>query len=241
MAYLDIGDNGPAGFGSNVTKMGWSTNYLNPIGMSQAQVGTQLAARMGGQRVVTSYDQWGHPVSRYQDYSPASSLSSISGGGYSGLKDFAEGINPTMGANRFEAGLSGMENRLIGLLDDPTKIKETAAYKFRTGQGEQALNRQMAAKGMLGSGNRLMDLMKYGQDMASQEYDAQLGRLQGLVGTYGQNWNQAQGTNVNQYLGEMGQKRNALSDMLTGELKSTEIENKFLSDSLNAISKTWGR
>lgn len=168
-----------------------------------------------------------------------SSSSSFGAGGQ--LQQFADNINPTMGANRFESGLQGYENRLTGLLDDPSKIKETAAYKFRTQQGEQALNRQMAAKGMLGSGNRLMDLMKYGQDMASQEYDTQLGRLQGLVGTYGQNWNQAQGTNVNQYLGEMGHKRNALSDMLTGELKSMEINKSTGLEALKAMKGLgWG-
>ena len=41
-----------------------------------------------------------------------------------------------------------------------------------------------------------MELTKYGQDMASQEYDNQFGRLSGLLGTYAGNWNQAQAANL---------------------------------------------
>lgn len=108
------------------------------------------------------------------------------------------------GANRFESGLASSEKRLSSLLDDPSSIQQTAAYKFRLGQGEQALQRQQAAKGMLGSGNRLMELTKYGQDMGSQEYEAQAGRLQNLLGTYSGAWNQAQGTNVQEALGRYG-------------------------------------
>ena len=108
------------------------------------------------------------------------------------------------GANRFETGLSGAEGRLSSLLDDPSSIQQTAAYKFRLGQGEQALQRQQAARGMAGSGNRLMELSKYGQDMASQEYDNQASRLQNLLGSYQGAWNQAQGTNVQEALGKYG-------------------------------------
>lgn len=123
------------------------------------------------------------------------------------MQSFLNGPTPQYqapGPNRFESGLSSTEGRLSALLNDPSSIQQTAAYKFRVGQGEEALQRQMAAKGMLGSGNRLMELTKYGQDMASQEYEAQAGRLQNLLGTYAGNWNQAQGTNVQEALGRFG-------------------------------------
>ena len=73
------------------------------------------------------------------------------------------------------------QNMLQGLLTDPSKIQETAAYKFRKGQGEQAINRSAAARSMLGSGNVLAELAKYGQNMASQEYDTQANRLADLI------------------------------------------------------------
>jgi hypothetical protein len=59
------------------------------------------------------------------------------------------------------------------LLDNPDSVQQSAAYKFRVGQGQEALQRSLGAKGLLNSGNRLMELTKYGQDMGSQEYDAQ--------------------------------------------------------------------
>lgn len=81
-------------------------------------------------------------------------------------------------------GYTGMEKRLADLLDNPDSMKQTGAYKFRVNQGQEALQRSMGAKGMLNSGNRLAELTRYGQDMASQEYDNQYGRLSDLFGKY---------------------------------------------------------
>ena len=81
-------------------------------------------------------------------------------------------------------GYNGAEQRLADLLDNPDSIKQTGAYKFRLNQGQEALQRSMGAKGMLNSGNRLAELTRYGQDMASQEYDNQYGRLSDLFGKY---------------------------------------------------------
>lgn len=105
-------------------------------------------------------------------------------------------------SNRFEAGLSSNESRLNALLEDPEAIKQTAAYKFRLKQGEDAIQRQMGAKGLLNSGNRLMELTKYGQDMGSQEYDAQAGRLSNLVGMYSGNWIGDKNANTAKYSAE---------------------------------------
>ena len=115
------------------------------------------------------------------------------GGGASGgaSNPFATGGSgaPTVNtSNRFEAGLSDAEGRLKSLLDNPDSITQTAAYKFRVGQGQEAINRDLGAKGLLNSGRRLMELTKYGQDMGSQEYDAQAGRLGNLLGNYSQSW-----------------------------------------------------
>lgn len=81
-------------------------------------------------------------------------------------------------------GLADAETRLAALLDDPESIQKTGSYKFRVGQGQDALERSLGAKGLLGSGNRLTELTKYGQDMGSQEYENQFGRLSGLLGRY---------------------------------------------------------
>lgn len=115
-----------------------------------------------------------------------------SGGGYS--NPFGTGGSGGSGAptvntsNRFEAGLSDAELRLKSLLDNPDSINQSAAYKFRVNQGQEALQRSLGAKGLLNSGNRLMELTKYGQDMGSQEYDNQFGRIKDLVGGYSGSW-----------------------------------------------------
>ena len=44
-------------------------------------------------------------------------------------------------------------------------------------QGLEAVNRTAAAKGQLGSGNRLYDLTNYGQGLASQTYNSTVNQL----------------------------------------------------------------
>lgn len=74
------------------------------------------------------------------------------------------------------------ETRLRQLLENPDSIQDTGAYKFQFNQGQQAIERSAAAKGMSGSGNLLAELSKYGQGMASQAYGAEADRLANLSG-----------------------------------------------------------
>lgn len=104
------------------------------------------------------------------------------GGGAGGVTSNSSYPIPPTAPNRFENMLSDAEGRIKGLLDDPDSIQQSAAYKFRVGQGQEALQRSLGAKGMLNSGNRLMELTKYGQDMGSQEYENQFGRIKDLLG-----------------------------------------------------------
>ena len=104
--------------------------------------------------------------------------------------------------NRFEAGLTDAESRLRNLLDNPDSINQSAAYKFRVGQGQEALQRSMGAKGMLNSGNRLQELTRYGQDMGSQEYDNQFGRINGMNNMYAQSWLGDKNANTSRFAAE---------------------------------------
>lgn len=73
------------------------------------------------------------------------------------------------------------ETRLKSLMDNPDSIANTGAYKFAFNQGQEALNRQLAAKGMLNSGNRMYELTKFGQGLASQQYGQEMDRLGNLA------------------------------------------------------------
>ena len=53
-------------------------------------------------------------------------------------------------------------------------------YQFQMDQGLDAINRQRAAAGMLGSGNAGIDAMTYGQGLANQAYTGWQNNLSGL-------------------------------------------------------------
>ena len=93
------------------------------------------------------------------------------GGGSSGSQpyEYQERANP-------------YQARLNALLDNPDSIANTGVYKFALGQGQEAVNRNLAAKGLLKSGNRLAELTKFGQGLASQQYGSEADRLSKLYG-----------------------------------------------------------
>lgn len=63
---------------------------------------------------------------------------------------------------------------------DPASVFDDPSYNFRVSQGEAALDRAAARGGMIGSGNQMAELMTYGQNMATQEYDKIWGRNMGI-------------------------------------------------------------
>ena len=89
-----------------------------------------------------------------------------------------DGAQAELAAKRSYQGVADQAgNQLSRLLSDPSSIESQPGYKFAFNQGLEAVNRTNAAKGMLGSGNRLYDLTKYGQDMASTQYNNTLSNL----------------------------------------------------------------
>lgn len=52
-------------------------------------------------------------------------------------------------------------------------------YAFRLNEGQRALENAAAARGMLRTGNTWKDLLRYGQDVATSEYDKVYGRRRG--------------------------------------------------------------
>lgn len=91
-------------------------------------------------------------------------------------------------------------------------IKATPGYEFQANQGTQAISRQGAAKGMLGSGNTLVALQDYGQQLAQNYYGMYMDNLsniiqQGSQGTMAIAQNQASlGQNLATMAADVGSK-----------------------------------
>jgi hypothetical protein len=72
--------------------------------------------------------------------------------------------------------------QLAKLIADPSSISSLPGYQFQLQQGSEAVARQMAASGFLGSGNEAAALTQYGQGLASSFYGQQTGLLASLAG-----------------------------------------------------------
>ena len=83
----------------------------------------------------------------------------------------------------YEDTAAQYRTRLNSLMDNPDSIANTGAYKFAFQQSNEAVNRNLAAKGLLKSGNRLAELTKFGQGLASQQYGDEFNRMASLVNT----------------------------------------------------------
>jgi len=110
-----------------------------------------------------------------------SDLSSrMNAGNYNPGIDYMAAIQPYLNPSEKD---NGYETQLNALMANPDSIKDSASYKFSFDQGKDAVERSAAAKGMLGSGNVLAELTKFGQGLASQRYDNEANRLAGLATT----------------------------------------------------------
>ncbi len=115
----------------------------------------------------------------------ASTAGSLIGayGDYKAGKEQAKATKDAVGiADPFAPYRAQYASALTNLYNDPSRITQLPSYQFRLNQGLDSINRNAAAKGYLGSGNRLMELMRYGQDYGSQEFDKEVARLSGLSG-----------------------------------------------------------
>lgn len=98
-------------------------------------------------------------------------------------------------ANKTLAPLSEASNaalsesmKLLGLGEDAytpsevsDRIAETPGYQFQLDQGTKAIERQGAARGMLGSGNTLMALQDYGQQLGMGYFQGYLQNLNSIT------------------------------------------------------------
>lgn len=111
--------------------------------------------------------------------------------GVGGLLDLYTGVKGISGdsltkaasaADPFAGQRGQYQGMLQSLMTDPSKISLTPGAQFQMQQGTENLTRADAAKGFLGSGNILGDLLKYSQGVASEDYWKQLEELNLLSG-----------------------------------------------------------
>jgi hypothetical protein len=116
-----------------------------------------------------------------------------------------------------EAGVNAL-NKLVPMTDYQNfgmeQFQQDPGYAFRMSEGMKNLERSAAARGGLLSGSTLKGIQRFGQDLASQEYqnafnrygierDRRLGPLQSLAGV-GQTTSQQLGAAGTQFANTMG-------------------------------------
>jgi hypothetical protein len=67
------------------------------------------------------------------------------------------------------AGGQGLNELMRGY--NPADLTQDPSYQFRLAEGQKALEKSLAARGMLGSGQAMKAITDYGQNMASTAYD----------------------------------------------------------------------
>jgi hypothetical protein len=90
----------------------------------------------------------------------------------SGLQDFGNNFAQNYGTE-FDRGYTPEEITNV--------VSNLPGYQFNLDQGTKAIERQGAAKGMLGSGNTLSALQTYGQGQAQSYYNQYMGYLSGIT------------------------------------------------------------
>lgn len=97
-----------------------------------------------------------------------------------GIKDLGKWVNPGVQANNVQAALSGALGP-EAQAQAYANFNESPAQAFLREQGERALMRNAAATGGLQGGNVLKELTRYGQGVASQDFQNYYDRLGGVA------------------------------------------------------------
>ena len=137
-------------------------------------------------------------------------MDSFSQQAQSTLGDQFNQIAPTLQnvSNQFDVGYGAQQKDAWSPDVVQAKLEATPGYQFRFNQGLKALDRSAAAKGNLMSGQTLAAAQEFGQNMASQEYQNQINRLQQTAGMSAPSVGQQAGllAGMGQTLGQTGQQ-----------------------------------
>jgi hypothetical protein len=85
-------------------------------------------------------------------------------------------------ADPFHSERGNYATQLRNLMKNPASVADNGAYKWAFDQGNEALNRTLAATGNRGSGRAYSEAIDYGQGKASQQFFQLADLLAGLSG-----------------------------------------------------------
>ena len=213
---------------SNALKSGgnWATGALTNsfFGNSQTQNNPQAQSNNsqggfwnsgnnsnGGNMANDSFD-WGSLAGGIQPFLSAWQTNKNAGQTDQAYNDARNLIlNPSPDQQKYRGQLSE-------LMSNPGSMSTSPLYQSMVDQGMNMVNRTAAANGQLGSGNRLADLMKQGQQTAAQYYFPQQQALAGLSGIGNDSGNRALGAEslISGNNAQMALKNNMLSDLMSG-------------------------
>lgn len=121
---------------------------------------------------------------------------------------------------------------------DFSSFTKSPDYQFAFDQGLQGLDRSAAARGSLYSGGHSADLMKFGQGLASQNYNQFYNRLAGLSGT-GQTTASGLGTLGQQYANNVGQIGMNNANNMASSYQQGANANSQLAGALGGAFNNW--
>ncbi len=127
---------------------------------------------------------------------------------------------PTPGSmGDIDAQIAALEGQIAtamqggGEAPDYSAFFKSPGYEFRLEEGTRALDRSAAARGMLMSGGHTRELTRYGQGLASNEFNSYANRLASMAGI-GQTATQATGALGSAASGQVGRQTNALGQTI---------------------------
>jgi len=156
-------------------------NTRSPIAsVNQTMWGGSLGNGYGGKALGVDWGYNDAPVSGYAGTAIGGNPPATSQGTSAGTT-YIPGVNvglstPATVSNVPTPSEDAYSKRMLAMSTGKFDATDPS-YQWRFNEGQRALERSAAAKGQLGSGNIMQELVSYGQGMASTEYAAEFDRM----------------------------------------------------------------
>ena len=171
-------DQSPSGMGGYGYGYGYSPDYMPDQGFVSGRdaptgattAGTGQPNDSNGTQIATDYGHWTRPLGGGPFQAPTQP------GSYGSFDVGPGGRGMVSAVGEFQPGAAVQSP--VGAVSDPgfqaptmAEVEGTPGYEFRRREGERAIENAAAAQGIARTGGAMKDLMRYGQDYATGEYD----------------------------------------------------------------------